>query len=105
MSRHDLSRRMTAVEAILRPAGSLAARLASLNPDERDRYEQWRTNCSRWVAGFAGPGDAYEAVCEDGFEAPSLDFDISRKLFGCPPRIRFSDSMDNARRKYEDMTR
>lgn len=102
MARPDLSRRLAALERLARPANSLPARLASLTENEKARYDEWRADCGRWAAQFKQPGDLYEAMTENGFRPPQLDFDISRKLFDRPPHIMKGDSLDDARRKYEN---
>lgn len=97
-------RKLDKLISLARPAGSLTARLASLTENEKARYDEWRTDCSRWFAGFREPGRAYEIYLDGSFRPPELDHDLSRKLFDRAPLIMKGDSLDDCRRRHEDFS-
>lgn len=105
MAQRDIARRIAVLETIVRPTGSLIARIENLTPSERNRYERWRAECHRWFASFKQPGDAFEAILESGVRPPELDHDVSRKMFDRALHVTLSDSVDDARRKYEEMAK
>jgi hypothetical protein len=80
--------RLEALVAIVKPSHSIAARLDTLNDDQRDQYDWWKARLDRFI-GQHPDGDAYEMQLK-GF-GPRLANAINVALFGETPRILKTD--------------
>jgi hypothetical protein len=90
--------RLDALIAIVKPANSLAARLDTLNDDQRDWYDGWKAHCERWMS--RNDERAYEITLNGGGPI-SLREDITTALFGEMPRILKTDDDDKAAQIYQ----
>lgn len=80
----DLARRIAAIEAVVRPRDSLAARLQQLTPQQLATYRQWQAARDEWARRFNNPASLYSAIL-DGFTGPQLPSDIATVLWPQQP--------------------
>jgi hypothetical protein len=93
-----LKRRLALVNAAIRPANSIAARLRQLTSEQQAIYSEWQRVHERWVERFVKPDGIWRAYL-DGYVGPQLPHDIHRVLFGEQPQL----TADNLRDVYDRM--
>ncbi len=96
-----LYKRLDKIEKILRPVGSLRAKIAALSPEDFEIYNSWKKRNVQYHDDF--DGNAYEALLEkeEGEETkynpPNLPSYLSNQLF---PSVQITD---NAREDYHKL--
>lgn len=78
-------RRLDYLWAVVRPAKSLAARLANLTDEQRAAYDAWVAGQERWRESEPHL-NAYERTL-NGDVGPQLYCDVQDALFGSAPTI------------------
>lgn len=78
-------RRLAMLISAVRPAKSLAARLANLTPEQHSAYQTWRDQRDQWHRNHPD-ANAYERVL-GGDAGPQLRKNVSDALFGATPVI------------------
>jgi hypothetical protein len=95
--------RLSALLATVRPSHSLAARVQTLNDNDRAIYEIYRERMSAFIARTdidedGNRGNAYAVVLRG--HGPRLPETITTLLNGVTPKITATDTDDNAARKF-----
>jgi hypothetical protein len=91
--------RLAALQAIVKPANSLAARIDTLTDEQRRWYIGWKAHCERWMSKRKRTGDddddregrAYQLTL-DNFGPVDLRDDIRTALYGPKPTIPIAAS-------------
>jgi len=96
-------RRLDALVAILRPAGSLAARIAALPDQQCATYQDWQARMSEWIARRPN-GQAYEAMI-NGEELPMLRREVRAALFQDVANISETAKLGEVQTIYYDFAR
>lgn len=99
----SIKKRLAALLAVVKPAHSLAAKLDTLNEDDRARYSLYAERLSAFVARHdidpdGNAGNAY-AMTLRGY-GPRLPEMIGKALFGDEPKILLTDTETDAARKW-----
>lgn len=101
----SIKKQLAALLAVVKPAHSLAAKLETLNGDDRARYDLYSERLSAFIArndidSDGNAGNAY-AMTLRGY-GPRLLETIGKALFGEEPRILLTDTETDAARKWMD---
>jgi hypothetical protein len=99
MTIREVIRRLAVVEATIRPANSLGARLKRITPEQRITYDQWRELRDRWAGRFDEADGMYRTIL-DGNDGPQLSASIAAVLFDPPPQILATDTDAQAGEKW-----
>jgi hypothetical protein len=99
----SIKKQLAALLAVVKPAHSLAAKLDTLNEDDRARYDRYSDDLSAFIArndidADGNAGNAY-AMTLRGY-GPRLPEPIGKALFGETPAIVTRDTDDDAARKW-----
>lgn len=98
MTRAALHRRLAALTAALRPAKSVAARVAALPAIDQQRFWRWRSARDSWAAQHPD-GEAYRLSLA-GEHGPWLSPIIAAAVFGVTPKIYADATVDEAANIY-----
>ena len=91
-------RRIAALLGELRPANSLAARLANLTADQQANYQSWRNHADQWQRDYPA-ADAYERMLE-GDAGPRLSRNVADAILGPAPVISLGMTVTDAAECY-----
>lgn len=99
----SIKKQLAALLAVVKPAHSLAAKLDTLDDDDRARHELYSERLSAFIARYdidsdGDAGNAY-AMSLRGY-GPRLPETISQALFGETPKLFETDTDDDAARKW-----
>lgn len=97
--RRELRRRLSSLEAIVRPADSVASKIAALAPSEWAIYRDWHEDYLAWIRGFDDPDGAYVALIS-GNCGPEMPVHLGEKLLGPTISISPDDTVESAAKKY-----
>lgn len=101
----SIKKQLAALLGVVKPTHSLAAKLDTLNEDDRARYDRYSEHLSSFIArndidADGDAGNAY-AMALRGY-GPRLPETIGKALFGETPEIFKTDTDDDAARKWMD---
>jgi hypothetical protein len=99
----SIKKQLAVLLAVVKPAHSVAAKLETLNEDDRARYDRYCDGLSAFIArndidADGDAGNAYAMILR-GY-GPRLPERIGKPLFGETPSIIKTDSDDDAARKW-----
>ncbi|WP_440640383.1 hypothetical protein ACSHT2_03385 [Bradyrhizobium sp. PUT101] len=102
--------RIAAIIARIKPPRSLAARLDTINDEQRAYYARWKARFEQWIEGRkAKHDDEFEiearpyASMLDGHGPPMMRRSVEAALFDEAPKILLTDTETDAARKWMDI--